>query len=445
MSAIEINPQFKRALDLLQNEDLSLFITGKAGTGKSTLLEHFCAEAAKKPVILAPTGVAALNVKGQTIHSFFNFYIDVTPEKIRQKKVKPRNPKIYRLIKTIVIDEVSMVRADMLDCIDTFLRMYGPFSDRPFGGVQMVLVGDLYQLPPVVGMNEREIFESHYDSPYFFSARVFQEFQVQTVELEKVYRQKDEEFVSLLNRIRNNTVQEADLAHLNSRLNPHFRPVNDEFFISLTTTNSRADEINAEHLASLPGALQGFNAEVTGTFGPEYFPTAQKFQFKVGAQVMMLNNDAKKRWVNGSMGVVEAIKKVDGEENLSIRLQDDRLVLVPRFCWEVIRFSLVENEIKSQVAGTFTQFPVRLAWAVTIHKSQGKTFDRVILDIGRGTFAAGQVYVGLSRCTSFEGVVLKARIQKHHIQTDRQIVNFFSSARPAPTVGRPQAQGSLFA
>lgn len=425
MSAIEMNPQFNYALDLLQNTNKSLFITGKAGTGKSTLLEHFFAQSGKKPVVLAPTGVAALNVKGQTIHSFFNFYVDVTTEKIRLKKVKPKNPKLYQAIKTIIIDEVSMVRADMLDCIDLFLRMYGPTDAYPFGGVQMVLIGDLYQLPPVVGINEREIFESHYDSPYFFSAKVFDKIELETVELQKVYRQKDEKFVHLLNRIRNNSVQESDLILLNSRLDPHFKPLNDEFFINLTTTNARADEINAERLASLPGSLTSFDAELTGSFGPEYFPAAQKFQFKIGAQVMLLNNDLKKRWVNGSMGVVEAFKEVDGTEHLSVRLQNGRLVLVPRFVWEVIRFSLVDNEIKSEIAGTFTQFPMRLAWAVTIHKSQGKTFDRVILDIGRGTFAAGQVYVGLSRCTSFEGIILKTRIQKHHIRTDSQIVNFF--------------------
>lgn len=428
MAAIEINPQFERALALLKDESQSLFITGKAGTGKSTLLDYFGKKSGSRPVVLAPTGVAALNVKGQTIHNFFNFYIDVTPEKIRDRKIKPKNPKLYKAIKTIIIDEVSMVRADLLDCIDVFLRMYGPDKDRPFGGVQMVLVGDLYQLPPVVNGEEMEIFSSHYHSPYFFSARVFEGFPIEIIELEKVYRQKDQEFVDLLNRIRNNSVEEDDIKNLNSRYLTDFKPKAGQFYISLTTTNKRADEINEEHLARIVGKTYNYKADVTGDFGAEYFPTAPNIGFKIGSQVMMLNNDPKKRWVNGSMGVIESIKCIDGEETLGIRLEDnDRLAFVTRFMWEVVRFKVEGEEIKSESVGTFTQFPVRLAWAVTIHKSQGKTFDHVILDIGRGTFASGQIYVGLSRCTSFEGVVLKTPIYRHHIRTDPRIYKFMTA------------------
>jgi len=425
--SLEINSQFKRALELLQDESRSLFITGKAGTGKSTLLEYFAQNCSKEPVLLAPTGVAALNVKGQTIHSFFNFYVDVTPEKIRDRNIRPRNPRLYKALRTIIIDEVSMVRADILDCIDAFLRIYGPFADRPFGGVQMVFVGDLYQLPPVVNAEERSLFSSLYSSPYFFSAKAFENFSIEIIELEKIYRQKDQGFVDLLNRIRNNSVESVDIEHLNSRLIPEFMPKKGEFYINLTTTNKRADEINDEHLARLLGKMHSYEASVSGDFSKEYFPTGTTLNFKAGSQVMMLNNDFKKRWVNGTIGVVESVKKIDQEDVVNIRLQEDNaLISVAPFSWEVFRFFVENDKIKTEAVGTFSQFPFRLAWAVTIHKSQGKTFERVIIDIGKGAFAAGQVYVGLSRCTSFEGVVLKAPIKKHHIRSDFRIYKFMT-------------------
>lgn len=427
--SLEINSQFKRALDLLQDETRSLFITGKAGTGKSTLLEYFAQNCNKEPVLLAPTGVAALNIKGQTIHSFFNFYIDVTPDKIRNREIKPRNPRLYKAIRTIIIDEVSMVRADILDCIDAFLRIYGPYIDRPFGGVQMIFVGDLYQLPPVVNATERSLFSSLYESPYFFSAKVFESFSVEIIELEKIYRQKDQNFVDLLNRIRNNSIEPGDVEQLNSRLIPNFQPKTSEFYINLTTTNKKADEINDEHLNNLLGKMHCFEASISGDFSKEYYPTAPTLKFKVGSQIMMLNNDSKKRWVNGTIGVIESVRKIDDTEDLvNIRLQEDNtLICVQPFQWEVFRFFVEKNEIKTEAVGTFSQFPFRLAWAVTIHKSQGKTFNRVVIDIGHGAFAPGQVYVGLSRCTSFEGVVLKAPIKKNHIRCDFRINKFMTS------------------
>ncbi len=425
---IDLNDRFRQALSLMEETDRSLFVTGKAGTGKSTLLSHFCSNTKKKPVVLAPTGVAALNVKGQTIHKFFHFYIDVTPEKIRTKKTKPRNPKLYKKLKTIIIDEVSMVRADLLDCIDVFLRMYGPDAAKPFGGVQMIFVGDLYQLPPVITAPEKEIFNGHYKTPYFFSAHVLRDAELEIVELEKVYRQKDQHFVDLLNRIRNNSVEESDIEHLNSRFQPGYAPSGKEFYISLTTTNQKADEINAQHLAALKGKMHGSSAAIKGDFGKEYYPTATELKFKVGAQIMLVNNDQDRRWVNGSIGVIEALKTDDEDESyLEVRLQDDKeLVSVYPFTWEVYKFALEGGMIVSEPVGTFTQFPFRLAWAVTIHKSQGKTFDRVIIDIDRGTFVAGQMYVALSRCTSFEGVVLKTRIEKKHIRADFRIFDFLT-------------------
>jgi ATP-dependent exoDNAse (exonuclease V) alpha subunit len=428
---IEINPEFARAISLISDTNQSLFITGKAGTGKSTLLDHFCKNAQKRPIVLAPTGVAALNVKGQTIHSFFNFYVDVTVEKIQKKKTKPRNANLYKKIKTIIIDEVSMVRADLLDCIDVFLRMYGPRQDLPFGGVQMVFVGDLYQLPPVVKGEETQLFSSHYTTPYFFSAHAMAEVDLEVVELEKVYRQKDQEFVTLLNRIRNNSVEPADIKHLNSRFDASSKPPSDDFYISLTTTNKNADELNDRQLLDLEGKMHNRKAEVKGDFVKEYFPTAPKLQFKLGAQIMLLNNDPKKRWVNGSIGVIEAVKtNRDGDEYINVRLHDnDRLVSVEPFAWEVFRFSFdsKQEQIVSETVGTFIQYPFRLAWAITIHKSQGKTFEKVIIDIGRGTFVSGQMYVALSRCTSFEGIILKTPIKAHNIRTDYRIFKFLTN------------------
>lgn len=424
---IDINPEFARALELIGNTGKCLFITGKAGTGKSTLLDYFCTHAEHKPVVLAPTGVAALNVKGQTIHSFFKFYVDVTPEKIATKKTKPKNAKLYKKLHTIIIDEISMVRADLLDCVDVFLRLYGPDASRPFGGVQMVFVGDLYQLPPVVSREENSIFANHYSTPYFFSAHVMRQVSLEMIELEKVYRQKDEAFVGLLNRIRNNSVEPADLEHLNSRFLQESKQGEGEFYIHLTTTNQKADEINDAHLSALSGALHLSKAEVEGDFSKEYFPTATELAFKPGAQVMLLNNDPKKRWVNGSIGIIEAIKHRNGSEYVNVRLQEnDRLVSVEPFQWEVYRFSFDGEQIISEAAGTFTQYPFRLAWAVTIHKSQGKTFENVMIDIGRGTFASGQMYVALSRCTSFEGIVLKTLIKPQHIRTDPRIYKFLT-------------------
>lgn len=432
---IDINEQFGRALHLMEDTSQCLFITGKAGTGKSTLLSHFCASTRKKPVVLAPTGVAALNVKGQTIHNFFNFYVDVTPQKIRDKTIKPRGDKtrLYKNLKCIIIDEVSMVRADLLDCIDIFLRMHGPVLDTPFGGVQMIFVGDLYQLPPVVTGQERQIFSTHYATPFFFSAHAMQDFPLEIVELEKVYRQKDQDFIDLLNRIRNNSIEEADITRLNSRLGSG-SPAGAQnpdggFYISLTTTNKKADEINEENLHKLKGRLHVAQAQIAGDFGKEYFPTATELQFRLGAQIMLLNNDTKKRWVNGSIGVIEDYKTDEsGERYVSVRLKDgdDEAVWVYPYTWEVYRFTLAEGAIVSEPVGSFTQYPFRLAWAITIHKSQGKTFDHVLIDIGGGTFVAGQMYVALSRCTSFEGIVLKTPVRKQHIRTDHRIFSFLT-------------------
>lgn len=429
--ALDFNDGFRRALHFMEETDKCLFVTGKAGTGKSTLLEHFRATTKKNPVVLAPTGVAALNVKGVTIHHFFRFSVDVTAQKIRERKVRPHDRKLYKKLKTIVIDEASMLRADLVDCIDAFLRLYGPRPGSPFGGVQMIFIGDLYQLPPVVTGEERSIFAGYYRTPYFFSAHALEDVELEIVELEKVYRQKDRAFVELLNRIRNNTVSDEDIARLNERFDPRHTPDDGAFSVHLTTTNARADEINAVRLAALKGRTHTARAEIEGEFGREYFPTAVELRFKIGAQIMLVNNDRGGRWVNGTIGVIKALKR-DEEDRpyLEVGLRDgaDPVEVYP-FTWEVYRFKLQESAIVAEPVGTFTQFPFRLAWAVTIHKSQGKTFDKVVIDLGRGAFATGQTYVALSRCTSFEGITLTTRIKKHHIRTDPRIVAFLTAHR----------------
>ena len=430
-SAIEINPDFARALDRLEAGERSLFITGRAGTGKSTLLEYFRANTRASPVVLAPTGVAALNVRGQTVHRFFEFGIDATPEKVRASRHRPRRPELYAKLETIIIDEVSMLRADLLDCVDAFLRRHGPRRSVPFGGVRMVFVGDLYQLPPVVTTKEREIFRTVYETPYFFSARALAGEDLEIVELEKVYRQPDPAFVELLSRIRNDTVTGDDLAQLNARLEPHFEPADDRFFICLTTTNRNADGINERKLAALPGRTFVSRADVSGEFGREYYPSATELAFKKGARIMLLNNDSADRWVNGSIGTIESRgRDEDGDDFLLVRLRGSKdLVEVRPHTWELVRFALKDGRIVSEPIGRFTQLPFRLAWAVTIHKSQGKTFDRIVLDLERGAFAPGQTYVALSRCTTIEGIVLKRPIARSSIRSDWRIRRFFAEYR----------------
>ena len=429
MPEIELNPEFALALELMGRGEHSLFITGKAGTGKSTLLQYYCEQAKSKPVVLAPTGVAALNVGGETIHSFFRFGIDITPEKVSKSRRSKENTAIYRKLDAIIIDEASMLRADLLDCVAIFLRKYGPRKGNAFGGVRMIFVGDLYQLPPVVKSDEREIFRTLYETPYFFSAHAFKQVPPQIIELQKVYRQTDEDFVDLLNQVRKNTLAEEGLQRLNQRTQPGFEPEKDELYISLTTTNRNADRINEEKLSSLPGKTVVSFAEISGELEPSSYPTGIELSIKPGARIMLLNNDENRRWVNGSLGEVVSIgTDSDKQPRLVVRLDEcEETVSVERHAWSVIRFMLHEGVIATETVGTFTQLPLRLAWAVTIHKSQGKTFDRIILDLERGAFASGQTYVALSRCRSFEGIVLRRPVKPGSIRTDWRVQKFLTA------------------
>ncbi len=424
---IEINSQFQCALEIMEDTDRNVFITGRAGTGKSTLLEYFRNTTEKKVVVLAPTGVAALNVKGQTIHSFFRFKPGITPDRVKRLRSDKDNENIYHKLDIIVIDEISMVRADLLDCVDRFLRLNGSEADKPFGGIQMAFIGDLYQLPPVVTSSEKEVFQSLYETPYFYGARVFDSLEMEFVELEKIYRQSDEQFITLLNAIRNNSITAEGLGLLNQRCQPEFEPPSDDFWVYLTTTNKLAEEINNKRLAGLKGELYTFTGHIEGDFGREYLPTRIDLQVKVGAQVMMLNNDTEGRWVNGSIGKITGItQNRKGEDIIIAKLTDGDEVEIKPFTWEIYRFFVDGGQLQSEVVGKFTQYPLMLAWAVTIHKGQGKTFDKVIIDIGSGTFAHGQMYVALSRCTTLEGIILKKPALKKHIWTNYQVMNFLT-------------------
>lgn len=420
--ALDLNPDFQKAFNLLEQEHKNVFLTGKAGTGKSTFLKYFLENTTKNCVVLAPTGVAAINVGGSTIHSFFRFPPHITEEEVLQKAKSVGPDSIYRQIDLMIIDEISMVRADLLDHIDLFLR--GALNKKhPFGGVQVLFVGDLYQLPPVVKSDERYYFEETYDSPFFFSSRVMadSDFELTLVELEKIYRQSDQTFIDILNAVRNRTVTEEHLAHLHTRLDPRFESSG---HITLTSTNDLADRINALELTKLPGKGISYQARVNGEFPPGSFPTEESLTLKKGARIMFLNNDSAGRWVNGTLGTIRDLNN----EALEIQLENGAMVEAEPHIWEVkkYRYDSQAKKLDTEPVGSFRQMPVRLAWAVTIHKSQGKTFERVIVDTGRGVFAHGQVYVALSRCTTLEGLVLRKPLKENQLLIDYRVIRFLT-------------------
>lgn len=426
---LEKTQKFSQAIAQIEGSSDHLFITGKAGTGKSTLLEYCSYNTKKKCAVLAPTGVAALNIKGQTIHSFFNFYIDVTPKKILKDYKNTRKPKLYKSLQMIIIDEVSMLRADLLDCIDTFLQMHGPVPGQSFGGVKMVFIGDLYQLPPVISNNEEDLFSEIYKTPYFFSAQALQDHNLNTIELDHIYRQKDQNFINLLNKIRNNTVTHHDLSLLNTRYINTLKDIESKTHIYLTSTNKKADSINLEKLNNLDSEIFSSSAMIEDNFPKDNYPTAINLQLKLDAQIMLLNNDSKRRWVNGTLGKIKAISHdIHGIPFLAVELSNNKkIVSIYKHTWESFQYVFEGNHITSERTGSFTQYPIRLAWAITIHKSQGKTFDTAIIDLGRGSFVAGQTYVALSRCTSFEGLYLNQYIKATDIKAHPHIDSFFSN------------------
>jgi ATP-dependent DNA helicase PIF1 len=421
---IKLTHPFKQTLLEMENGFSSLFITGNAGTGKSTLLEYFRRTTQKKVVVLAPTGVAALHVRGQTVHSFFG----IPPRLVRSEELQIQHyrSKLFRSLDIIVVDEASMLRADLLDHMNYMLKKYRK-RNEPFGGVKLILVGDLYQLPPVVAQEEKPYFNNIYETPYFFSAKCFNEVHsFHIIELKEIFRQSDPVFIDLLRKIRFNEMDQESLNELNARVNMTYEPGSDE--ITLTATNASADTINTSQLNKLKGQTQIFPGKLEGAFNKSIFPADQLLHVKEGAQVMLLRNDPEWLYANGTLGIVTSCEEDYLEINIKNNEGEEILVEVERETWEMIRYIYSpENngELKYETIGSYTQFPIKLAWAITIHKSQGKTFDKVMIDLGRGAFEFGQTYVALSRSRTLEGITLKQKLKASDIQSDDRILDFF--------------------
>jgi ATP-dependent DNA helicase PIF1 len=422
---MELTGDFEAALDMLEKTNKNLFITGRAGTGKSTLLSLFKNTTRKKSVVLAPTGVAALNVQGQTIHSFFGF-----PAKlIARSEIQARKDRrIFQRLQILIIDEISMVRADMVDNIDYALRINRQ-NPKPFGGVQVIFFGDLFQLPPVVATPEEQtFFKTIYESPFFFHAKVFkeQDFMLETFELKKVYRQEARHFIRLLDAVRLNEVDYDDLDDLNQRYKPNFS--SKEYYITLSARNALVDQLNAKELNTISTREFTFLGDISGNFDPKLMPADPILKLKLGAQVMFVRNDTKREFVNGTIGKV--VHLTDETIVVQIEQRDGtfKKIEVEKTVWETMRYKISTTNadaIESEATGTFKQYPLRLAWAITIHKSQGKTFDKVIIDLGAGAFEHGQTYVALSRCRTLEGIVLKQRLRPQDIRVDERILEFY--------------------
>jgi len=403
------------------------FITGKAGTGKSTLLSIYRKTTKKKTAVLAPTGIAALNVRGQTIHSFFGF----PPKMLDPSDLgKRRNWKLFANVETIVIDEISMVRADMMDNIDLFLRNNRGI-DLPFGGVQMIFYGDLFQLPPIIATpEERLILTQEYDSPYFFSSRVVQqEIDVHTIELTHVYRQDNRGFVNLLDRVRKRDIDYDDIEELNERYVEEIDESTTDFYITLSSTNATVNSLNAKKLNAIDQPEITYTASVKGMFNPSKYPAEAILKLKIGAQVMFVKNDPDKRFVNGTIGRITALSEREIKVMIEQKNGDEAIIDVQPLEWEIIkyRYDQAAGKLNSDIIGVYKQYPLRLAWAITIHKSQGQTFEKVIIDLGRGAFEYGQTYVALSRCTTLEGIILKKKLMPNDIKVDERITEFYQS------------------
>ena len=411
----ERNKEFTKIYEDMENTSYNLFITGKAGTGKSTLLQYFKENTKKDYVVLAPTGVSAIKIGGETIHSFFQ----IPPGKIVQKKDIRKcwhNKKVFKKVRTILIDEASMIRADIMDAIDYSLRLNKYRMHVPFGGTQIILIADLYQLPPIVAEEEQEVFNELYPSgPFFFNSNVItKETGFRKYELSTIYRQTENDLINFLNKIRSDNITVEDLEFINQRVE-EVSPGND--IITLTPHNAEADIINTELLNKISSKSYIYKGEVDRKFG-NYFPTSSDLELKEGAQIMMIKNESGK-WVNGTIGKIESLSENEIKVNLN-----EKIHVVEKVIWEKKKFKSVKGDVKDTVIGSFKQYPIKIAWAITIHKSQGQTFDKFIVDMSTGAFAHGQTYVALSRATNFKGIYLKSPIQLSDIKFDKRILNF---------------------
>lgn len=438
---MEMNEESILAWNIIEKTSANLFLTGKAGTGKTTFLKRLKELSPKRMIVLAPTGIAAINAGGMTIHSFFQLpfspYVPGTTfgsgeQKRYQFSKLKRN--IIRSIDLLVIDEISMVRSDLLDAIDSVLRQYRKRHDLPFGGVQLLMIGDLQQLAPVVTPQEEHLLGQHYDTPFFFSSNALKQVGYLTIELKKVYRQQDEQFISLLNQIRENKASEATLQALNQRYIPNFVPPKEGNYIRLTTHNAPAQYINEQQLAVLPAQSFSFTADIEGDFPETSYPADFKLTLKPGAQVMFIKNDPQHRFYNGMIGEVIGVKTDENGSKIIVRSKDSGEEFdLEKMEWTNAKYTLNEKtkEIEETVEGKFMQYPLRLAWAITIHKSQGLTFEHAIIDASH-SFTHGQTYVALSRCKTLEGMVLSQPLSRGAIISS-QTVDAFSSQLTAPT------------
>ena len=432
------NPQLELAFDFIQNTNRNIFLTGKAGTGKTTFLHQLKEQSLKRMAVVAPTGVAAINAKGVTIHSLFQlpfgpFLPGSKNDLNRNRKFSQKKINLLKSLDLLVIDEISMVRSDLLDGIDSVLRRYKD-RNKSFGGVQLLMIGDLHQLPPVVKDEEWRLLSEYYKTPYFFGSLSLQQTYPLTIELKHIYRQSDEDFIRLLNKVRDNEMDEEVLALLNSRYIADFQPTNEDAYITLTSHNAAANSINKEQLDLLKDKLHTFKATVEGNFPEHSYPTAEILSFKVGAQVLFVKNDIsqEKQYYNGKIGQITKIEK----ETITVKCPGDTdAIKVSKVDWTNRKYSLnaATKEVTEEEVGTFTQFPLKLAWAITIHKSQGLTFERAVID-AQSAFAHGQVYVALSRCKTFEGIVLRSKLASRSVKTDSVVKNYTEeSEKNAPT------------